>query len=354
MFPLKDKSGNIVSLYGRSVNESKNGRHFYTANRTGLYPGYPRRETTKLILSEAIIDTATLLQIAEFTNEYQILSCYGTNGLTAEHIEALSQLKNLQEIIFFFDGDHAGRGAIKKYQTELSELLPNVKLSAVETPESEDVNSLCVTYDKDALLQLIEERTFLLTESSGSTAYNEVQDVKSEGKLNTNNPEFITYTTNELQIIILGGINLQQLDRLRLTVKISCLGSNNPLHSIRHTLDLYHSDYLEKFIGKASEQLETGTNVLKRALAEMTDQIEKYRLEKIESQKEQKPQARKLTDDRIKKAIKYLSSESLMERTNTDIGRTGMIGEENNRLLMYLVFTSRLREQPLHIISLGA
>jgi predicted transcriptional regulator len=30
-----------------------------------------------------------------------------------------------------------------------------------------------------------------------------------------------------------------------------------------------------------------------------------------------------------------------------------MIGEENNRLLMYLVFTSRLREQPLHIISLG-
>src|SRR6056297_655912 len=43
-----------------------------------------------------------------------------------------------------------------------------------------------------------------------------------------------------------------------------------------------------------------------------------------------------------------------MERTNEDIGRTGVIGEENNRLLMYLVFTSRLREQPLHIISLGA
>ena len=43
-----------------------------------------------------------------------------------------------------------------------------------------------------------------------------------------------------------------------------------------------------------------------------------------------------------------------MERTNQDIGRTGMVGEENNRLLMYLVFTSRLREQPLHIISLGS
>jgi DNA primase catalytic core len=356
MFSLKDRSGNIVSLYGRSVNENKNGKHFYTANRTGLYPGYPKPETTKLILTEAIIDAVTLLQIPELTKEYGILSCYGTNGLTAEHTEAVSQLKNLREIIFFFDGDKAGNEAINKYQKELSELLPNVKLSTVETPEGEDINSLSVTYDKDAILQLINERNpFLLTESRGSTPSNEVQDAEQNaGTLNTNNPEFITFTTNELQIIILGGINLQQLDRLRLTVKISCLGSNNPLHSIRHTLDLYHSDYLEKFIGKASEQLETGTNVLRRAIAEMTDQIEQYRLSRIESQKEEKPQIRKLTDDRIKKAIKYLSSANLMERTNQDIGRTGMIGEENNRLLMYLVFTSRLREQPLHIISLGA
>jgi hypothetical protein len=67
------------------------------------------------------------------------------------------------------------------------------------------------------------------------------------------------------------------------------------LHSIRHTIDLYHSDYLEKFINKACEQMEIGTNVLKRAIAELTEQIEAYRLSKIESQKEQKPQARQLS-----------------------------------------------------------
>ncbi len=89
-------------------------------------------------------------------------------------------------------------------------------------------------------------------------------------------------------------------------------------------------------------------------MAELIDKIEQYRLKKVESMKEQKPQERKLTDERIKKAIKYLSSDKLMEHTNNDIGKTGMIGEENNRLLMYLVFTSRLREQPLQIISLGA
>ena len=379
IFPLKNKQNQIVSLYGRSIIDNKNAKHYYTANRAGLYPGYPNQETTKLILTEAIIDTATLLQIPEITKDYEILSCFGTNGLTEEHKQAIKELENLQEIIFFFDGDKAGAEAINKYQAELSELIPGVTLSKVETPEGEDINSLSVAYEPEIFTHLLENRLalsgvegkpFLLTEETEKTqepereAQPEVktrQALPEQGKLNTRNPDFITYTTEELQIIILGGINLQQLDRLRITVKISrtdpLTGSGqalDPLHSIRHTIDLYHSDYLEKFIGKASEQLETGTNTIRRAIAEMTEQIESYRQSKIESLKEQKPQARQLTEHRKNKAINYLKAPRLMERTNKDIGRTGMIGEENNRLLMYLIFTSRLREQPLHIISLGA
>ena len=43
-----------------------------------------------------------------------------------------------------------------------------------------------------------------------------------------------------------------------------------------------------------------------------------------------------------------------MERTREDIGKAGVIGEETNRILMYLIFTSRKRETPLHVISLGS
>ncbi len=353
IFSLKNKQNQITSLYGRSIIDNKNAKHYYTVNRTGLYPGYPKQATTRLILTEAIIDTATLLQIQEITNQYELLSCYGTNGLTEEHKQAIKELQYLQEIIFFFDGDKAGNEAIEKYQKELSELLPGIKLSKVETPEGEDVNSLTVAYDNEIFTHLLENRKdlFLLTEKEEER---KPEPPRITAKLNTRNPDFITYTTEELQIIILGGINLQQIDRLRITLKISRTDTNDPLHSIRHTLDLYHSDYLEKFINKACEQLETGTTVLKRAIAELTDQIEQYRLSKIESQKEQKPQSRQLTEHRQSKAINYLKAPKLMERTNQDIGRTGMIGEENNRLLMYLIFTSRLREQPLHIISLGA
>ena len=370
IFPLKDKAGNIISLYGRSITNNDKSKHYYLKDRSGLYPGYPKPETTKLILTEAIIDAATLLQIPEISEGYSVLACFGTNGLTTEHKESIKELHKLEEIIFFLDGDHPGRGANKKHAQTLREMLPHVKLSVVETPDGEDINSMYVTYEKEAILQLLDERKEMKaplnlpqgeTLGQGTTEDAEVLGSAAPspwGKagmgLSTSNPEFISFTTEELQIILLGGINLQQLDRLRVTLKVSLRESNNPLHSIRHTLDLYHSDYLEKFINKASEQLETGTNTVRRAIAELTQQIEDYRLTRIESQKEKRPQERKLSEQNYRKAIKYLSSPKLMERTNRDIGRTGMIGEENNRLLMYLVFTSRLREQPLHIISLGA
>ena len=134
IFPLKNRSNETVSLYGRSIiasddeaNSTGQAKHFYTTNRQGLYPNYPKPETTKLILTEAIIDAATLLQIDQITKDYEILSCYGTNGLTGEHLEAIKNLKELEEIIFFFDGDKAGNEAVTKYSQQLKTINKQLK-----------------------------------------------------------------------------------------------------------------------------------------------------------------------------------------------------------------------------------
>jgi DNA primase/predicted transcriptional regulator len=351
VFALRNKAGQVISLYGRSILNDENARHFYTAGRQGLYPGYPKADTTKLILTEAIIDAATLLQLPEITAQYAVLSLYGTNGLTDEHRQAIKDLHQLQEVILFFDGDEAGRQAIKKHYQELSSLKPGIKVSYVETPNNEDVNSLSISHEPEIFPHLLENRIFLfqLKEENPLPAIQQTKPV-----LNTRNSEYITFTTDDLQIVLLGGINLQQLDRLRVTIKISRVDTPDPLHSIRHTLDLYNADYLEKFIAGASSRLETGTTVLNRAIAQLIDEIERYRLTRIESMKEQKPRRKELTDEQKRKAIAYLQAPNLMERTGEDLGKTGVIGEETSRLLMYLVFTSRLRDQPLHIISLGS
>jgi DNA primase len=351
VFALRNKAGQVISLYGRSILNDENARHFYTAGRQGLYPCYPKADTTKLILTEAIIDAATLLQLPEITAQYAIVALYGTNGLTDEHKAAIKELHQLQEVVLFFDGDEAGRQAIKKHYQELLALKPGIKVSYIETPNDEDVNSLSISHESELFTHLLENRIFLFQLKEENPAEPTKHNVPV---LNTRNPEYIVFTNDELQIVLLGGINLQQLDRLRVTVKISRVDTQDPLHSIRHTLDLYNADYLEKFIAMAASRIETGTTVLNRAIAQLIDEIERYRLTRIESMKEQKPRRKELTEEQKRKAITYLQAPNLMERTGEDLGKTGVIGEENNRLLMYLVFTSRLRDQPLHIISLGS
>ena len=105
IFPLKNQDNKIVSLYGRSITNNKESRHFYLQNREGLYPGYPSLQTKKLILTESIIDAASLLQQKEIKEQYSVLSLYGTNGLTDEHIKTISELPQLEEIILSLSGD---------------------------------------------------------------------------------------------------------------------------------------------------------------------------------------------------------------------------------------------------------
>jgi DNA primase len=62
--------------------------------------------------------------VPEITNNYQVLACYGTNGFTEEHTEAIKSLENLIEIILFFDGDKAGKEGIKKNAEIIRKLKP--------------------------------------------------------------------------------------------------------------------------------------------------------------------------------------------------------------------------------------
>lgn len=368
IFPLKDCHGQTVSLYGRSLNKG----HYYTANRKGLFPKYPSAETRKLILTESIIDAATLLQQKEITGEYEVLALYGTNGLTTEHNEAVSQLKHLKEIILWLDGDEAGVKATEKYQEQFKTQHTTLTISVVETPQGEDINSLLEGHSPEILAELLQNRrpylnrlenapnSFSSTESDlgGSnekenTAQHHVQ--KGSSSLNTSNEEYITYQKGHLKCILLGGISMQQLDRLRVTLLIERVPKLSPLHSIRQSgLDLYNDIFVEKFGRTAAEKLETGTTEIRIIIAELIEELEHYRLSKLESKQEQKPKFRILTASQKKTALDYLKAPKLLKRTNQDIGKAGIIGEEVNRLLMYIAFTSRLREQPLHIISLGA
>ncbi len=174
----------------------------------------------------------------------------------------------------------------------------------------------------------------------------------SSTNFNNTNPESLIYGNDILQFTVLGGIKLEGLDRMRATLKICLLEGSVP--PVRHNLDLYNDTQMEKLIRKVSERLEVGTNVIAASIAELVQQLEEYRLEQIKQTQPQQHQSPPLTKKEQEEAKTFLKQADLLERTNELIGKSGVIGEQKNRLLMYLIFTSRKRDHPLHIVSLGA
>jgi ABC-type dipeptide/oligopeptide/nickel transport system ATPase component len=170
-------------------------------------------------------------------------------------------------------------------------------------------------------------------------------------QLNIHNPEYVTWKYEELLFAILGGIRIEGLHSMRITLKTE-FKTYPPL---RHTVDLYNDNQTNTLIKKIAERFMLSTTYVGKAFIDLTDIIEQYRLQQLDKQNlKQLPTAKQLTKEEIKAAEDFLKEKNLLGRTNELIGKTGVIGEEANRLIMYLVFTSRKMQRPLHIISFGS
>lgn len=257
VFALKNHVNQITGLYFRSTLTEKDAstgsarsqRHFYLKDRQGLYPSYPKQETKKLILTESIIDAASLMMIEAIKNNYKILALYGTNGLTDEHQKSIKDLKELNEIIFFLNGDEPGVKAVQKYAPMLKAEMPHIKITNVEVPQNEDVNSLLDSHSEEILLHLINNRkecNFLFSNEverldtqlffsnenkkakvqqadgviNTATPADEVNQEQPKIKgLETNNPYNLKYKSEAAHYQI-KGFKIDQMDSLKITLQI--------------------------------------------------------------------------------------------------------------------------------------
>ena len=99
--------------------------------------------------------------------------------------------------------------------------------------------------------------------------------------LNTTNPNNYEYITDHLEIHILGGIKTNKLETLRITLSVQKPKSYNVL---RHGIDLYNDNQVEKLVRKIAERLEIGTSITRRTLQELTKELENYRFLLLEQE----------------------------------------------------------------------
>ena len=150
----------------------------------------------------------------------------------------------------------------------------------------------------------------------------------------------------------MGGIRLEGLDRLRVTLKIVAKLKNQL--PIRHSLDLYHAGQVEQLCKKVAERMEIPQSQVEKTLNHLTGALEEYREQKAAAMRPKKVEKVEISASDKTAALKYLRSPQLLRHTLNDLAGSGIVGEASNALIAYLTYTSRKRERPLHVMCLGA
>ena len=356
-FALKDRGNHITGLYFRSTENNSDQKHFYLKESTGLYPSYPNPDTEKLIIAESIIDTASLLQIEAITKQYSLLSAYGTNRLNDEMKTAISELKQLKEIIFAFDNDEAGNKAVEKYSQELKAMMPGINFSKLELP-CKDVNETLIAHQPEIFLHLIENRTFLfLSIESGEPPQAIIKPVEKNNMpvvahdLNTQNQNKITYTTETATYYILGGLP-KQLDMLKIMLQIE----NKQGFKSRNKVDLYEDKQVERLCKEVSEKLQIRKDLMENDIYRLTELTETYRESATEEENKMPAEALRhfFTLKERTELESFLKKPRVIKRLNELLGKTGIVGEERNRIFLLLIAISYKMKDPLHSLIQGS
>jgi len=368
VFFMKNVKGQAVGIYGRSVEEKATLKHLYlNGKHQGLYPSWPAEQTTKLILTESIIDCVTLEAQEEIKQHYGLLALYGTNGFTPDHEEAIKGLKELQEVTLFFDGDEAGKAATEKTAVKLQEIKPptgsgqaGIKVTAVPTPEGEDINSLLQGHEPEIFTHLLQQRKPIhIQKESTEQQGTEIEHRHDQGTLDTSNADKILYQSGELHFTIWGGIDISQLHRLKINLHVQLNGNDPDTYGTgwkyyQDDVNLYSNSQLVRYIKGASEELEASSTLLKQSLQQLKNQIENYRLQQRETrQKALQPRRYQMTVQEEKEALALLKNKQLVKKTMEAITGTGLVGEQKNGLLLFFLYLTRLFEEPLHAIIFG-
>lgn len=171
------------------------------------------------------------------------------------------------------------------------------------------------------------------------------------------------YENEILKIEVLGGIKMEGLDRLRATLKIQLAikDAKSPLEGrkpqargvLRHSLDLYNDNQVERLTRKVAERLEVGMSVVEGSFEELTEYLEQHRLEERDKLQDQTPQIQPLSHKQRSEAESFLQTANLLQATTELLKNSGIVGEEQNALVLYLAMTSRLTKDPLSVICLA-
>lgn len=126
------------------------------------------------------------------------------------------------------------------------------------------------------------------------------------------------------------------------------------MQSITLKLDLYEYKQVEATCKTIAEKLGLRKDMVEADLLQLTNLLEFYRDKQIHNSKGNNKQTVAVPAATATKCIEFLKEKELIKRINELIGKAGIIGEETNRILLFVIASSYKMNDTLHGLIQGS
>ncbi|MGO8680135.1 MAG: CHC2 zinc finger domain-containing protein [Limisphaerales bacterium] len=332
--PIFDSQGNIAGIYGRRITNAEPHHLYLPGPHRGVWNGMAAKTNQTLFITEAIFDGMSLWQ-AGFKN---VIALYGTNGWTADH-EQLLRDNGTTEIYLCLDNDEAGRAGTERLKVEI--LPPLVKqIHVVQWPEgAKDAADFFLSREPKDFETLVKA----VTPDTATAPVSELTAAAGEEKIEMTPDGFAaSYGPRRYE---LRAIERPNAARLRASVKV--------VHEGRFHIDMvdfYLSRSRRVFIGEAARLFRETADVIEADVNRLIGQLETYAQKQLAGAISQVV----LVNDAEKaEALKLGRHADLVAEILRDLEKLGLVGELTNKLMGYLVMTSRKMDDPLALLILS-
>jgi hypothetical protein len=162
------------------------------------------------------------------------------------------------------------------------------------------------------------------------------------------NQNLIKFEDERLTIDVLGGVDVAQVEKMICTLRI-VYRNYSPL---RQTLDLYSDSQTDKLIRNLCDKWDLGFAEVSKSINDCICQLEDYRLELLRYAPKQG--AKFVMEEAEKQAAKqYLTDKSLIANLQKDLQKIGILGEDDNALILFLAMASHKSDNPFSVLCLA-
>lgn len=223
-----------------------------------------------------------------------------------------------------------------KIKTLIQGLRPELPISVIQIPEGHSLNDMWLNYGADGILELLKNPT----------------GEKPQNTLEIHNDYKISFKGKSGIFFVIGQLPMD-LGNLRISLQII---ERETQKKTRLKIDLFDFVSVQNHCKELSEKQGFNINLLEADLIGLTDLLEQYRESLFDAEINpitDKYSEKELTPKAHEKAMEFLSNKRLLENIDKLLEQSGIVGEEENRKLLFILASSYKMPYLLHALIQG-